>query len=243
MTIETNLSTDDLPPVEGSRAEPKSSSFDPADLLGKMIYGGDYMITLKAKTRKLPLFRAYLSKMVHDPEGLHLDELALLNELYYSLQGSEDPSFTSKYAEGLNSLQDFFKEFDGLREFPVRVADSVTVNQLKSTGMLMEPSAYFGLIGQKKLRNCWSLRLRSTVAFSDVKPKKVVGVGYDDKGNCQDPALDGNPSWQDVAQSIGVLEEPETWKRESGRVGNVTARAKRKQAGGGVVRKDTSSDQ
>jgi hypothetical protein len=31
--------------------------------------------------------------------------------------------------------------------------------------------------------------------------KRFVGVGYKDKGNRRDPAVDGSPSWQEVATS------------------------------------------
>jgi hypothetical protein len=43
------------------------------------------------------------------------------------------------------------------------------------------------------------------VSNRKLPPKRIIGIGYRDKGTARDPAIDGSPSWQEVASQAGQL--------------------------------------
>ena len=69
---------------------------------------------------------------------------------------------------------------------------------------LMSERAYFGRILNKTFRPVrWETRRR----VERHHPSRFVGVGYNDKGSRSEPALDGTPSWAEVAMCMDTYLE------------------------------------
>lgn len=61
-------------------------------------------------------------------------------------------------------------------------------------------------------------RINRLLERKAVSPKRVVGVGYNDHGNRKEVALDGSPSWQEVASSGRSTEDLLTLWKQSDRL-------------------------
>lgn len=187
-------------------AVPLSLSSDPLLRFPFQLRGG-FSVKIKKGAKRITLFRFLLAKMVFDPEGIHLDEWLVLQELYFLLTESQDPSFQRKYADWLIELKWFFSRMREIQVFPVQIKEEHSEELSKHLGeFLPSRSAYFGLRGNRQLRNSWSLILLSQVNQHKRRlEKRVIGVGYKDKGSRRDPH-DGSPDWREVCSHFTELE-------------------------------------
>jgi hypothetical protein len=97
----------------------------------------------------------------------------------------------------------FFKDLAEEKEFPIIMEESDSDKLIpKLQPILPSKLAYFGLKGQRNLSNSFSIILNRTLVPKSVKNKRFIGVGYKDKGSRKDKAVDGSPSWQEVASSF-----------------------------------------
>lgn len=191
-------------------AVPLSLSSDPRIHFPFQLRGG-FRVKIKKGAKKVTLFRFLLAKMVYDPVGLHLDEFLVLCELYYQLVESNDPTFQKKYSNWLVELKWFFSRSGEFQVFPIQVLEEHRPTMVKHLGeFLPSGTAYFGLKGNRQLRNSWSLILLSQVVQHKRRfAKRVIGVGYKDKGSRR-PDHDGSPDWREVASHFTELE----WRLE-----------------------------
>jgi hypothetical protein len=152
----------------------------------------------------MTLFRFLLAKLLYEEKGgLHLDEFIILFELYYYFSEFKDPSFLEKYSEWFYQTELFFKDLAEEKEFPIIMEESDSDKLVpKLQPILPSKLAYFGLKGQRNLSNSFSIILNRTLFPKSVKNKRFIGVGYKDKGSRKDKAVDGSPSWQEVASSF-----------------------------------------
>jgi hypothetical protein len=94
-----------------------------------------------------------------------------------------------------------------IRIFPIHLSERGKENLDEHFNDIIPTSReYFGLAGQRDLRNSFRLVLNDTLIPRAVPPKRFIGVGYKDKGSRRDPAFDGTPSWQETAQYLSNLE-------------------------------------
>ena len=206
----TFFSTRDLFQDNDFLADPLSRNSDPKLDWDKLITGG-FSVKFRRGVKKITLFRFLTAKILYDEEGLHLDEFIVLFELYYDLIGQTDPSFSNKYSEWFSSSERFFEVIAQGKVFPLRLKQSEKVQELQSIlqPVLPSKSAYFGLKGQRNLRNSFHIILNDHLPPVKVKPKSFIGVGYRDKGTRKNTALDGSPSWQEVSAHNFELERRE----------------------------------
>lgn len=183
-------------------ADTPSLTSDPNVSLSFNLRGG-YRVKVKKGVKEITLFRFLLAKLVYDDvDGLHLDEYLVLNELYFNnLLSKTDPSFVKKYGEWLVSIQPFLQAIAGARQFPARLTKMSHTEQIYV--QFLEPylpskNAFFGLRGNRDLRRSWALILNNALPPQRKLDKRVIGVGYKDKGARKDPH-EGSPDWKEVA--------------------------------------------
>lgn len=162
-----------------------------------------YTMSLKRGTKQITLFRFLLAKLVYgrEHEGLSLEEYLALYEVYFSLQESRDPNTLQKWKDSLSRVSPVLVGLSEFKEFPIVLdADSrVELSKhLWSDPILPQPEAFFGLMGNRELRNSFRIKFRSEW-IPRKRVERYIGVGYKDKGNCRVPSFDGTPSWQRVA--------------------------------------------
>lgn len=188
-------------------AEPLPRTSDPSIWLEKQLKEG-YRVKIKRGVRKITLFRFLLAKLVYEEEeGIHLDEYVVLMELFYDLMDYSDPSFIKKYGSWISKIKPFFENVASAKEFPVILKRTKETTKLYSK--FLEPNlptqqAYFGLRGNRNLRNSWTLILNSSLTPQRKFHKSVIGVGYRDKGYRRSPH-DGTPDWREVCSHFNEL--------------------------------------
>jgi hypothetical protein len=167
-------------------------------------------VKLRAGTKKVTLFRFLLAKMVYgrEGEGLSVEEYLCLLELFFGLEEVQDPNLLRKWKDSLSRVSNLIPGLAEIQEFPIVLSQDsrkALVDYFGDDPILPNPEAYFGLLGQRDLRNSFRVQFKS----SWIPPKRVeryIGVGYKDKGSRRFPELDGSPSWQDVARVLANRE-------------------------------------
>jgi hypothetical protein len=190
-----------------NQAVPRPCTYDPVHLY---YLTKGYSVRLRAGVKKVTLLRFLLAKLVYgkEGEGLSLDEYLVFLELFFSLEGSPDPNLVRKWEYSLKNISILIPELAKVREFPIVLDEAsreAMVNFFWDDPILPKPEAYFGLMGQRELRNSFRVQFKE----SWIPPKRVeryIGVGYKDKGSRRFPNLDGSPSWQEVATTLANRE-------------------------------------
>lgn len=181
------------------------SNFDPRDL-GKRIRKG-YQMKIKKGTNRVVLMKFLLAKFFYSKEGVCLEEYLLIFHLYFEMLDISDPLFVKKYEDDLYKIGLVISKLNGAKVFPIYLKESFLVrakNILKD--FLPTSREYYGLAGQRDLRQSFRLLLNDTIVIQAPPPKRFIGVGYKDKGTCRDPAFDGTPGWQFYARYFANLE-------------------------------------
>jgi len=175
------------------------SNFDPRNLGERILKG--YTMKIKKGTNRIVLVKFLLGKLVFSVEGLNIEEYLLLYHLFFELTEIKDRIFHEKYKNNLIGLSKLLSEMNSIKCFPVHPTERATREILRITqGFIPTPREYFGLAGQRDIRNCFRLILNDTIVPQKLPPKRFIGVGYKDKGTCRDPAFDGTPGWQFYAR-------------------------------------------
>jgi hypothetical protein len=123
---------------------------------------------------------------------------------------AKDPSFERKYGNNLKRLQTFFSELGRAQSFPLKlIYTSYELEYLQGElpQILPTQSSYFGLKGNRNIRQSFRIDFNDTMSPKPVKQKRFIGVGYRDKGTRRNIAHDGSPSWQEVASESAELEQ------------------------------------
>lgn len=193
--------------TQNTQADSRPWTYDPRHSL---YLTKGYTMKLRAGTKKVTLVRFLLAKMVYgkEGEGLSLEEFLVFHEIAFALLESKDPNLIGKWELSLSRISQLIPVMAEIKEFPVVLSAesrSHLVDFFKDDPILPNPEAYFGLMGNRDLRNSFRIQFRSQW----IPPKRVeryIGVGYKDKGTRRVPELDGSPSWQDVAREFANRE-------------------------------------
>lgn len=192
---------------ENSEQSSRPSTFDPRNIESRIFRG--YKMIFKKGTKQMTLLRFLLAKVVYGLDGLSLEEYLGLYHLFYDLteSKSKDLFFLSKYQPWLERVEVVLRKMAGTKIFPVIPQDETKkIIEKLLEEHLPTPRAFYGLSGQRELRQSFRLVLNDTLMPRKVLPQRFIGVGYKDKGTRRDLALDGNPSWQTVATYLSNLE-------------------------------------
>jgi len=182
-------------------------NYDPRDIEGRITKG--YKMFIKKGTNRITLFRFLMGKLIYSLEGLSLEEYILFYHLYFDLLDliDRDPNFRLKYEVDFVKLRHLINPLSRVKVFPVQLKEkSKEVVKKMFSSLVPSSRAYFGLTGQRDLRQSFRLVLNDTIVPKRIPPKRFIGVGYKDKGSRRDPAYDGTPSWQEVASYFANLE-------------------------------------
>jgi len=193
--------------IQKNQAVPRPWTSDPVQ---QLYYTKGYTVRLKAGIKKVPLFRFLLAKLVYgrEHEGVSVEEFLVFHELFFDLVDSKDPNLRKKWETSFEKVSSIIPAMSEISEFPVVLDEDsrVALKQiLQDDPILPNPEAYFGLLGNRDMRNSFRVQFRS----SWIPPKRVeryIGVGYKDKGSRRCPELDGSPSWQTVATVLANRE-------------------------------------
>jgi hypothetical protein len=170
---------------------------------------GGYQVKFRKGVKLITIFRFLLAKALFSQEGLHLDEYLAMMEAYLRLRDARDPSFVEKYGEWLITIEPFISQLGQARVFPLKPYGDTTELEKFLVPLLPSRSAYHGYEGHRELRDSFRVQLRNPLAPARKSPpKRYIGVGYKDKGARRDPAWDGSPRWQDVAQATAFTDTP-----------------------------------
>lgn len=169
------------------------------------------MISISRRARRITLQRYLLSKLVYEKyEFTASDLLALyLNQLWLEQKCAHDSGFLQKFGKTLEVLSSLMKEINFRTDFTDRALRRFQSRIKENLEDFIFPRRNFAQISI--LYRGFVQPIDPTLKTLERKSKKLskrrIGVGYRDKGTLKNPAVDGSPSWQEVATHRGPLYE------------------------------------
>lgn len=126
-------------------------------------------------------------------EGLSETEEFILHDSYLMVSSMKDRSFwNAKFSKR-------FTQLTAIMRIIQEIGTEKTLEFYQKGFFPFQPSnfAYFGW------RTTWKpdffVKRRNRQLERKAPPRKFIGVGYGDNGQCRDSSYDGSPSWQEVA--------------------------------------------
>jgi hypothetical protein len=157
-----------------------------------------------------------LSKLVHEGfASLEESEVYALYLLHDRLSTVKDRGWVGKYFNWFSrsvKLFNYFTLYLNQRESPKVLFDEVAKNSFFSSG-LFSACAYFGRRTFFNVMNV--LRRKNLNLRKKSREPNRIGVGYRDHGTARNPALDGSPSWEEVATAHLSQESTNPAEREA----------------------------
>jgi hypothetical protein len=165
------------------------------------------------KLRRITLQRLLVTKLVYFKEEVTYKEVLVLydNQVWCLEKNLKDQSFHRKFNSSLEELSKILTEIK-FNENSIPSAISRLSLELRSLEGFLFPKRNFRgtwkyVVGKFEILSCKPTGIPSKC----IPPKPYIGVGYKDKGNYRNQALDGSPGWKTVAMSRHV-ENNEEWK-------------------------------
>lgn len=182
---------------------------------------GGYKVSYRTGTKQITLYRNLLAAVCYEQGGVSIEEILVLYDLSQKMQEKrqKDKAFDDKYGDWLITSFNFISGLDP-RVFPFVLKGNNQKVEESLTPFLPSRQAYFGWKKNPVRDTPVRIQLRNPLAPPKaLPPKRYIGVGYRDKGNRRDPAVDGTPSWQEVANSRKTAEnEPPKRRTELSRI-------------------------
>jgi hypothetical protein len=175
--------------------------------LPKIEYKGQQFLTCQIRytkrVKRVTLQRSLVSKVVHLPGSVTRTDILVMydNLLYIQDIARSNENFRVKFGKSLEVLTKILRGF--------RLTSKTTKLDVAKLSASMKENLegfYF------PERNTSTELKKSEEMFRitpfiqlgkdkrSIAPKAYIGKGYTDKGSAKDPAKDGSPSWQEVAQ-------------------------------------------
>lgn len=165
----------------------------------------------KRGMKRITLQRILCSRIVHLKKEITLEELLTLydNHIWLQQKSLIDSDFQKKFGSSLEELTFILKKTEFFQHTLVENLDHLS----QEIGKNLQDF----LIPQRNIKGVWKHfeghfhvkpHKESGVPTKSLPPKAFIAKGYKDKGNRRDPAIDGSPSWQEVASSEKVYEIP-----------------------------------
>lgn len=173
-------------------------------------------IRFSRRARRVNLARWLAGKIVHFPEKVTRNELLVMYDNFLHIQdlAGKDENFQKKFGEDLKTLATILKGF--------RVSSKTSPVEVKKLGAQIEEKLTKfhyqkrNILPQEDImRSYYSLHpmRQEGTPLKELPQKRRIGKGYTDQGSARDPALDGSPSWQEVASS--TVEESSHGEQEA----------------------------
>lgn len=159
-------------------------------------------IRYTGKGRRVTLARYLCGKIVFRPEQVERVDLLILYDNFLHIQdlAEKNENFKVKFGSDLESLAKILRGF--------RVSSRTNQVSVKKLGAQMKEKLLKFVLPERNLDTVQKhvhLMYKITkprslgIPKNQIPPKGYIGKGYTDKGTARDPAIDGTPSWQEVA--------------------------------------------
>lgn len=167
-----------------------------------------HTVLISRKVKRISLHRYLWSKISYGEKiGFREIGALFLNQLWLENKSKRDISFNQKFGKILEISSNILRQVNISRG----ITDSALANLKRRATQELEAF----LIPQRNLAQ-WKMKFDSSVILIRPKPSGVlkktlpaeryIGIGYRDKGTAKNPALDGSPSWQEIAQSNRTID-------------------------------------
>lgn len=163
---------------------------------------GSVRVTYSRKVRRITLERFICGKLVWQQEKVTYQEILVLydNLLWCQEKARVDPGFRTKFGPPLEVLTKILKETRFSRSNILRSISKLSQRIKSELEGFYFPRRNMSTVERHTRGTFHILDYRETgTPTKQLPPKKYIGVGYKDKGNARNKAVDGSPSWQDVA--------------------------------------------
>ena len=200
MTIGNLSSSYNQDRVSSGNNNPLQTTGPNATILNGLEVSKDVFWELKGNLRIQTQFWKYLlSKLVYEgKDSLSSEEEFILPLLHDKLSCCKDRGWVDKYFnwfEHTKRIYSYFTLYQRNRDkFPW---SQEVIENPHFKGCLFSACAFFGrrsFLNVRMVLRKINLRLKKPP-----RPRNRIGVGYRDHGTARDVALDGSPSWQEVA--------------------------------------------
>lgn len=151
--------------------------------------------------RRISLSRLIVGKLLFTPRNVTLSELIILydNQLNLERLAKKDPGFRKKFGSSLEELSLILSSTQISLGYPQRAINGLHV-KLKVLEEFAVPKRNLANLQRRSHDWVWlEISTSSGIERSRVPPKKVIAKGYTDKGSARNKAVDGSPTWQELA--------------------------------------------
>lgn len=151
---------------------------------------------------RLLLVKMIFAKIAWEgPDSLSQEEVAVLELSWERITAYSDPDWVQNKTREWLVLEDLLVHFrDRTRWFFGTLDISKHAKFLVEKHCLPSAHAYFGWVKSHKISSY--LKRTNRDLRRNSPPKRFIGVGYKDTGQCRDVSYDGSPSWQEVASGM-----------------------------------------
>lgn len=161
-------------------------------------------IAYSRRIRRMTLQRFLISMVAHEVEKVSFQDVLTMydNLLWCQERAGADPQFQRKFGQNLSKLTELLK---GTRFHPSSFKTTLNGLSIKVRAELKDfiyPRRNLPGI-EKHVKGLYQVlpHKEAGTPRKQLPQPRRIGVGYRDKGHRRDPAWDGSPSWQEVAQS------------------------------------------
>lgn len=165
-------------------------------------------VRISKQAKRITLQRFLLTKVVYFTEDFGIRDLACLfeNQLWLEHEVQTNPNFQQSFGQDLESLSVILKEINFRMEFTERSVRRFAMRIKQELEPFIFPKRNYPEIA-KRYGSFYHLEPNSPLGklVKLIPPKGRIGKGYSDKGTARNPAVDGSPSWQEVAMSRGPI--------------------------------------
>lgn len=165
------------------------------------IFSSSTTIVIGKKVRRITLLRFLVSKVVYGEDDIELRDILAIYSCMLDVQNlaERDPTFNQKFGSTLEVLAKLLKGVK-FTKFDLKNLKQLRKSLLNVPSEFLYPKRNLAQI-KAKVGGTYSLSLlrSSGIETKKLPPKLYIGKGYSDKGTARNPAIDGSPSWQQIA--------------------------------------------
>lgn len=186
----------------GSPPRPKASTLRS----GRDWVSGPTIVGPRSKRMRFNYLRYLVNKIYFTEVTLSEEEQAIASLLQLELESYRDPSFQKKYASQLRETS-FILTFSGYGSILLQSIPEVAI-AFATSDLCVTKWAFYGRY-HSSYSNQFKIEERVR-RYRHPTPSRYVGVGYRDKGSSRNLAIDGTPTWQQVALFLAGREREES---------------------------------
>lgn len=164
------------------------------------------IVKYSKKIKRVSLQRFLITKIILEVDKIRERDLVTLydNQLWLERKCLSDPDFNKKFGISLEELSVLLKEINFSQGLTISALKRLTPRIKQNLSQFLIPPRNYQSF-KTRFDGHFHLHALKTKQESNkhLPPKRVIGIGYRDKGTARDPAFDGSPSWQEVASSAG----------------------------------------